>query len=112
LRYFHVSETPVERDLGLKSAVGPIPQIVYRRVRDGRPERRKSASRRAHRTGRLANARFLTGTPLSRSREKCDTLADYLVSGGNAAFSSGQGVAAGGSGMMCTLSPSARLTGG
>ena len=27
LRYFHVSETPVERDLGLKSAVGPIPQI-------------------------------------------------------------------------------------
>jgi hypothetical protein len=27
LRYFHVSEMPVERDLGAKSAVGPIPQI-------------------------------------------------------------------------------------
>jgi Domain of unknown function (DUF4436) len=27
LRYFHVSEMPVERDLGLKSAVGPTPQI-------------------------------------------------------------------------------------
>ena len=27
LHYFHVSETPVERDLGLKSAVGPTPQI-------------------------------------------------------------------------------------
>jgi hypothetical protein len=56
--------------------------------------------------------RFLTVTPLNWSRDKGDTLADYLVSGGNAAFSSGQGVAAGGSGMMCTLLPSARLTGG
>jgi hypothetical protein len=27
LRYFHVSEMPVERDLGAKSTVGPIPQI-------------------------------------------------------------------------------------
>jgi hypothetical protein len=27
LRYLHVSEMPAERDLGLKNAVGPIPQI-------------------------------------------------------------------------------------
>ena len=30
LRYFRVSEMPVERDLGLKNAVGPIPSNLYR----------------------------------------------------------------------------------
>ena len=32
LHYFHVSEMPIERDLGAKSAVGPIPQIYIEPV--------------------------------------------------------------------------------
>jgi hypothetical protein len=32
LHYFHVSETPAERDLGAKSAVGPIPQIYIQPI--------------------------------------------------------------------------------
>jgi len=32
LRYFHVSEMPVERDLGAKSTAGPIPQIYIEPV--------------------------------------------------------------------------------
>jgi hypothetical protein len=32
LRYFHVSEMPIERHLGAKSAVGPIPQIYIEPV--------------------------------------------------------------------------------
>jgi hypothetical protein len=32
LRYFQVSETPIERDLGAASAVGPIPQIYIQPV--------------------------------------------------------------------------------
>jgi Domain of unknown function (DUF4436) len=35
LPYFHVSEMPVERDLGLKSAVGPIPQIYIEPISIG-----------------------------------------------------------------------------
>lgn len=32
LHYFHVSEMPVERDLGLRSAVGPVPQIYIQPI--------------------------------------------------------------------------------
>jgi len=32
LHYFHVSEMPVERDLDLRSAVGPVPQIYIQPI--------------------------------------------------------------------------------